>query len=255
MDNIEIVNINGELLVDSRLIAEEMDINHKSLKDTIRKYQTDFEQFGKVAFETAPSKASDGRGSGETFYYLNEDQSYLLLTYSNNSDKTRELKIKLIKSFKNARESKIEKQVNSTDELLIKLIGMVNDLKIKTKLLESASEENKELKNKINNIETSGEKHSGSMHVIKAETKYTDDMQFVTVNSFLEGEGITIANPSKLRAIKLRAAEFYKASKHRKPLKNKKNNCIYSGADVQYIREAIFSETGIIFIDTLDLED
>ena len=258
MNNIEIINFDGELVVDSRLIAEEMGIQHRSLKDTIRTYLIDIEQLGRVTLTAAPSKASGGGGSGETFYYLNQDQANLLLTYGNNTEIIRQLKIKLIKAFKNARNNKLS---NNTDDLLTKLINMVanqqndiNELKNKNLILEGVTKEKDELKKKVEIIETTANSHRGSMNVIEAEAEVINDMHYVTVNEFLKDNGIDIINTAKLRAIKLRAAEFYKASTRFKPPK-KKGVSVYNGADLQYIREALFSLTGIILTNLVDSDD
>jgi phage regulator Rha-like protein len=84
MSNLTVQLINSNLVVDLRLIAEELGIQHKSLKDLICTYQSDFEVFGEVTLVAAQGKSlpQGGFGQAETYYYLNEDQSYLSLTYS-----------------------------------------------------------------------------------------------------------------------------------------------------------------------------
>ena len=96
------------LVVDSRLIAQGLDINHKSFLDTIRKYESLIQQrFGMIAFETASSKMPDGRinPKPEKFAWLTEDQSIFLMTLSRNTDQVVECKANLVEAFKNARES------------------------------------------------------------------------------------------------------------------------------------------------------
>ncbi|UKO99382.1 Rha family transcriptional regulator [Nostoc sp. UHCC 0870] len=102
MTNLTIKTINSTLVVDSRLIAAELGINHKSFKETIRTYQVDFEEFGNIAVH---SGSIIGPGKPETFYYLNEAQANLSLTYSNNTPIVRQAKIKLIKAFEAAKEA------------------------------------------------------------------------------------------------------------------------------------------------------
>ncbi len=101
MSNLQITvqNINSELVVDSRLIASELGVLHKNLKELIKTYYADFYQLGQVAFET---QAGDIRYA-ETFYYLNEDQCYLLLTYCKNTPQARQAKLNLVKAYKAAR--------------------------------------------------------------------------------------------------------------------------------------------------------
>ncbi|KZL49346.1 hypothetical protein A2T98_13080 [Nodularia spumigena CENA596] len=99
MTNLIVQNINSNFVIDSRLIAEELGILHKNFKELIKTYKADFEEFGQVALET---EAGDIRYA-ETFYYLNENQSYLSLTYSNNTPKVRRAKIHLVKAFDQAK--------------------------------------------------------------------------------------------------------------------------------------------------------
>ncbi|MDZ8259469.1 phage regulatory protein/antirepressor Ant [Nostoc sp. ChiQUE01b] len=105
MTNITIQTINSTLVIDSRLIAAELGIEHRALKKTIQTYQSDFEEFGTL--DTVSAESTFGRP--ETFYYLNEDQSYLSLTYSNNTPQVRQAKVNLVKAFKAAREATIPK--------------------------------------------------------------------------------------------------------------------------------------------------
>ncbi|WYL93578.1 MAG: phage regulatory protein/antirepressor Ant [Gloeotrichia echinulata IR180] len=109
MTNITIQTINSTLVVDSRLIANELGIQHKNVKELIKTYQTDFEGFGQVAFET---QAGDVRYA-ETFYLLNEDQCYLLLTFVKNTPEARQAKVNLVKAFKAAREKVVQPQLPS----------------------------------------------------------------------------------------------------------------------------------------------
>lgn len=81
--------------VDSRLLAVRLGKRHRSIYRLITTHKTDFAQFGKVRFQIAPSPS----GQPEKFALLNEDQSYLLLTYTSNTAEARALKIKLIQVF------------------------------------------------------------------------------------------------------------------------------------------------------------
>lgn len=86
--------------VDSRLIAQQLGKKHRSIYRLIADHQEDYEVFGILRFEIAEI---DGRGQPERFALLNEDQSYLLLTYTRNTDQTRRLKVALVKAFGQAR--------------------------------------------------------------------------------------------------------------------------------------------------------
>ena len=93
--------------VDSRLLAASMGKTHQSLFELVKDYRADFEQFGKVRFETGASQSSK-TGQRERFALLNEDQAYLLLTYTRNTARTRQLKISLVKAFAEARSAAIQ---------------------------------------------------------------------------------------------------------------------------------------------------
>jgi phage regulator Rha-like protein len=99
--------------VDSRLLAANMGKSHQNLFELVKDHRADFEQFGKVRFETGASPGSK-TGQTERFAMLNEDQAYLLLTYTRNTARTRQLKIKLVKAFGEARRAA---QVHSTEYL------------------------------------------------------------------------------------------------------------------------------------------
>jgi phage regulator Rha-like protein len=90
----------SEPRVDSRHMALNLGNQHHSVFDLISKYKGDFEQLGILRFQTEVIK---GRGQPEKFAFLNEDQSYLLLSYSRNTVRVRELKVRLVKAFCEAR--------------------------------------------------------------------------------------------------------------------------------------------------------
>jgi phage regulator Rha-like protein len=94
------------LVVDSRLVAQGLDINHKSFLDTVRKYKSLIQQrFGVLAFETAKLPEGSQGGRPEKFAWLTEDQAIFLMTLSRNTDQVVECKASLVEAFKNARES------------------------------------------------------------------------------------------------------------------------------------------------------
>lgn len=100
---IKLESFEGEPRVDSRLIAEKLGVEHKASFQLIRTYKADFEEFGVLPFQMEkPLKGTSG-GRPQRFALLNEDQSYLLLSYSDNTPKSRELKKALVRAFSNAR--------------------------------------------------------------------------------------------------------------------------------------------------------
>lgn len=88
-----------EARIDSRLLAKQLGKQPRSIFKLVLSHQTDFEQFGEVRFEIAPSRS----GQPEKLAMLNEDQAYLLLTYASNTAEARALKVKLIQVFSDYR--------------------------------------------------------------------------------------------------------------------------------------------------------
>ncbi len=67
---LQVSDLDGQLVVDSRLIAKELGINHKSTMQLIRANIEDLQEFGVVPFQMAkPLEGSTG-GRPETFCYL-----------------------------------------------------------------------------------------------------------------------------------------------------------------------------------------
>jgi len=101
-------NIDGELLVSSLVIAENIEYEHRAILQLIRQNLKDFQEFGRVAFEIAPSKNNDtnsafemrkSKGRATEYALLNENQSTLLITYLRNSELVKRFKINLVKAF------------------------------------------------------------------------------------------------------------------------------------------------------------
>lgn len=95
---IELQNLKGEARVDSIVLANRLENQHKNTLALIDLYKKDFEEFGRVAFQTRSFDTAGG-SQRQRVALLNEDQSYLLLTYSRNTPTVRALKIDLVKSF------------------------------------------------------------------------------------------------------------------------------------------------------------
>jgi phage regulator Rha-like protein len=101
LPNIEalVTTVKNLALVDSRRLAVDLGTQHQSLFELLKDHQSDFESLGLLRFETG--KVSGGRP--ERFALLDEDQAYLLLTYTRNSPTVRTLKLKLVLAFREAR--------------------------------------------------------------------------------------------------------------------------------------------------------
>ena len=93
----------SEPRIDTRLIAEQLGVKHQNTVELLRNHREDFEQFGILRFQTGEI---DGRGQPQKFAMLNEDQCYLLLTYTRNTARVRALKVKLVHAFRDARHAR-----------------------------------------------------------------------------------------------------------------------------------------------------
>ncbi|CUJ01241.1 Rha family transcriptional regulator [Achromobacter aegrifaciens] len=96
--------VRGEPVADTRVLADQLGLQHQNVFELVKDYASDFEQLGILRFETGAVKTAESRGAKHTrFALLNEDQTYLLLTFSRNTAKVRQLKVNLVKAFKQAR--------------------------------------------------------------------------------------------------------------------------------------------------------
>jgi phage regulator Rha-like protein len=100
MNNIiALIKKKHEARVDSRVLAERLQNQHKNVLALVDQYRSDFEELGTLAFETRKSGGMPIR-----FALLNEDQSYLLLSFSKNTKHVRNLKVELVKAFSRFRQ-------------------------------------------------------------------------------------------------------------------------------------------------------
>jgi phage regulator Rha-like protein len=95
-----LITTTPEARIDSRVLAQHLHNKHQSLFELIKNYRADFEELGILRFQTG---VIAGRGQPEKFTMLNEDQSTLALSYSKNTPRVRQLKVKLVKAFGEAR--------------------------------------------------------------------------------------------------------------------------------------------------------
>lgn len=97
---IHLIEVKNEFRVDSRDLSARLGLQHESVFKLVKEYQADFEEIGILRFEIGEIK---GRGQPEKYALLNEDQAYLLLTFSRNTARVRSLKVKLVKAFREIR--------------------------------------------------------------------------------------------------------------------------------------------------------
>ena len=130
MNEITVIEMQGQLVVDSRLIAENLGILHRGLMQTIRNHQTAIEYFGAITFEMLEFKTSQGNTTQEQFAYLNEEQATFVMTLSRNTPKVIKCKQNLVSAF-----SKAKKAINQI-----------------VPLCQTLAKENELLKSKLQNI-------------------------------------------------------------------------------------------------------
>lgn len=95
---LKLEEIDGEFRVDSRLISERLDNEHKNVLELIRNHSSKLKKYGRVAFETLPQKTAGGIQS-VSVCFLNEKQSTFLVTLAKNSDEAVLLKQDLVDSY------------------------------------------------------------------------------------------------------------------------------------------------------------
>ena len=110
-----IVDIEGESRIDSRVVANRLDITHKSFVETLSKYKDRFEKLGLLPFKTSEIK---GRGQPEKYAMLNEDQCIFASALSRNTDNVVDFKLALTIAFKEARNNvSLTAQIGITNSL------------------------------------------------------------------------------------------------------------------------------------------
>ena len=94
----------GELVVDSRLIAERLAIEHESFMRTVDTYQTLVEKaFGVFRFQIGKPQSGSKGGRPERYVFLTEDQATFLMTLSRNTPEVVQCKLDLVVAFSKAK--------------------------------------------------------------------------------------------------------------------------------------------------------
>jgi phage regulator Rha-like protein len=97
-----IVDNGYELVIDSRLIALRLGVEHRSLIRTIERHIGSVQQFGVLRLEI--HKLETGTtGRPQRFCYLNENQATLLMSLSKNTEQVVQCKIDLVTAFSKAK--------------------------------------------------------------------------------------------------------------------------------------------------------
>ncbi len=95
----EIVTLHhNEPMTTSLAIADGVEMEHKSVLQLIRSHVEDLAEFGGVAFEMRPFETNGGK-QWRDVYFLNEQQSTLLITFMRNSPVVIAFKKALVRAF------------------------------------------------------------------------------------------------------------------------------------------------------------
>lgn len=123
-DTKELVTIQDNTpLADSRQIAEQLGIEHRSFFKMITDYQEEVEaDFGLVRFQIAKPLPGSAGGRPSKYALLTEDQSYVFLAYSQNTKQARQCKRLLVKAFAEARQSLAQAALPMSTETAMKML-------------------------------------------------------------------------------------------------------------------------------------
>lgn len=127
MSTLSIQDRNGFLVADSRLIAQELGIQHKNFLATIEKYNPQMIsncEMQPVAFETRLVKRPQGGTYEERFAWLTEPQATFIMTLSRNTEQVVKCKLALSIAFDKAKKvicETIPAQVKEIEKLKLEL--------------------------------------------------------------------------------------------------------------------------------------
>ena len=120
MNSIIISEQNHILVVDSRLIAEELGVEHKTVLKTIKRHESTIESsFGKLNREVSDVQiGNEAIRQDLNHYWLNEDQATFLMTLSRNSEQVVRCKVNLVKAFSHAKKNQSQSIERTSQPLL-----------------------------------------------------------------------------------------------------------------------------------------
>ncbi|MBE6011329.1 MAG: hypothetical protein E7234_02080 [Lachnospiraceae bacterium] len=116
MNNLVFIK-NNDVFTDSLVIAKETGNEHRAVRQLIRTYEKQFQEFGTLNISNVKSTG----GRPEQFYELNEPQATFLITLFKNNAKVVNFKLALVKEFYAMRLALMERQ--STEWLITRKQG------------------------------------------------------------------------------------------------------------------------------------
>ena len=157
-DDLDIIIEKDELMIHSRIIAKQLNIEHDSLCSTIDKYKDKVNLLGELTLFSEDQLNSVNARNSIKGYLLNEDQAYFLGTLSRNTDIAVEFKCWLVQQFSRAR--KILKLSEGQEDTEDKIHRQLASLSLYTSLnvicefpLEVTTYENNITKRKVKRID------------------------------------------------------------------------------------------------------
>lgn len=101
---IQVQKIGDQLVVDSRLIAAQLGIEHDTLFKTIEKYSDRLSSKNQVRFQVEFRERPQGGKSKVRYAFLDERQATLLMTMSRNTEQVLNCKDALVDAFIEAKQ-------------------------------------------------------------------------------------------------------------------------------------------------------
>ena len=115
----------AEIVTDSKIVAKNAQIEHKSVRLQIDKHLKALQVFGKLEFSDVKSINPQG-GRPEKIYLLNEHQAMLLFTFLKNTATVVKFKVKLVKMFALMQKELARRKV--TREIAVKARKSLTDI-------------------------------------------------------------------------------------------------------------------------------
>jgi phage regulator Rha-like protein len=124
MSDLSVVQRDSKLVVDSRLVADTLGIQHRNLLANLEKYEEEAvrEGFSPLAFETREFKTKQGNTSVERWAWLDEEWASYAMTLSRNTPEVRAAKRNLVKAFSKAKKLLLEPRPVQDAESLDKVV-------------------------------------------------------------------------------------------------------------------------------------
>ena len=128
--------VEGELLVSSLIVAENVGYEHRAVIQLINSYKKDFEELAPLHFKCV---GQNGTSTYKTWYELDENQVTFLLQLMKNNEHTVKFKLSLTKAFSIMKNKLLQKQLPGpleTARMLVQVLEEKEALLLTNKVLE-----------------------------------------------------------------------------------------------------------------------